>query len=135
MYAEYLRKAGFEVHEAGTTDRALELAPHVTAVITGLLVPGSMDAIEFIRRVHREWNATPVVVLTSDAQVDRMVQARAAGAEEILQAPCVPDALLRAVEEAIEANDARRSIPPARRRLSDRRAVLRGGGRRDSDTL
>lgn len=135
MYAEYLRGQGFDVHEAGTTDSALELVPHVTAVITGLLVPGSIDPVAFISRVRRESSATPIIVLTSDAQVDRIERARAAGADEVLQKPCLPDALLRAVVEAIEANDVRRSIPPARRRLSERRTILRGGGRRDSDTL
>lgn len=134
MYAEYLRGQGFDVQEAGTTDRGLELAPRATAVITGLMVPGSIDPIEFIGRVRRESSATPIVVLTSDSQADRIEKVRAAGADEVLQKPCLPVTLLQAVEEAIEANDVRRSIPPARRRLSERRNTLRGGGRRESDT-
>ena len=134
MYAEYLREQGFDVYEAGTTDSALALVPSVTAVITGLLVPGSIDPVEFIRRVRRESTATPIIVLTSDSQADRIERARGAGADEVLQKPCLPDALLHGVLEAIEANDVRHAIPPARRRLSERRTMLRGGGRRDSDT-
>ena len=42
MYAEHLRGHGFNVHEAGTTDSALDLVPNATAVMTGLLVPGSI---------------------------------------------------------------------------------------------
>ena len=133
MYAEYLRGQGFEVQVAATTDSALELVPHVTAVITGLQVPGSIDPIEFITRVRRNSIATPIIVVTSDGQAERLERARAAGADQVLQKPCLPDALLEEVVEAIEANDVRRAIPPARRRLSQRRAILRGGGRRESD--
>lgn len=134
MYAEHLRGNGFDVHEAGTTDSALDLVSNATAVITGLQVPGSIDPIEFIRRVRRESSATPIIVVTSDMQTDRIDRARAAGADEILQKPCLPDVLLQGVLEAIEANDAQHAIPPARRRLSERRTIFRGGGRRDSDT-
>lgn len=134
MYAEYLRGHGFDVHEVGTTDGALELVPSATAVITGLLVPGSIDPVEFIRRVRSESSATPIIVVTSDMQADRIERARAAGADEILEKPCLPDALLQGVVEAIEANDVQHGIPPARRRLSERRDIFPGGGRRDSDT-
>ena len=133
MYAEYLRREGFDVQEAGTTDSALQLLPQATAVITGLLLPGSVDPVDLITRVRQEWSSTPVIVLTACADKDRLDKAHVAGADAILQKPCLPDTLLRSVLEAIEANDIRRAIPPARRRLSERRAGLRGGGRRESD--
>ena len=133
MYAEYLRSQGFDVQEVATTDAALELVGNATAIVTGLLVAGSLDPIDFISRVRRDAGSTPIIVLTSDARVDRIDSARAAGADRVLQKPCLPDALLREVVEAIEADDARQSIPPARRRLSMRRDSLRDGGRRESD--
>ena len=133
MYAEYLRSEGFDVQEAATTDSALQLLPQATAVITGLLLPGSIDPVDLITRVRQEWSSTPVIVLTACADKDRLDKAQVAGADAILQKPCLPDTLLRSVLEAIEANDVRRAIPPARRRLSERRAGLRGGGRRESD--
>ena len=132
MYAEYLRREGFEVQEAGTTDGALPMVPHKTAVVTGLLVPGSIDAVEFIGRVRREWS-TAVVVVTADSSPEHLEQARAAGAGAVLLKPCLPETLLDSIIDAIDANDARVLTPPARRRLSERRAALRGGGRRDSD--
>ena len=133
MYAEYLRAEGFEVQEAGTTDSALVLVPHATAVITGLLMPGSVDPVELITRMRNEWSSTPVVVLTACGDMARVDRARAAGADAVLLKPCLPETLLSAITDAIEANDVRRAIPPARRRLSERRATLRGGGRRESD--
>ena len=133
MYADYLRREGFDVQEAGTTDEALPLLPHATAVVTGLLMPGSVDPVDLITRVRQEWSSTPVIVLTACADKNRLDKARVAGADAVLLKPCLPDTLLRSVLEAIEANDVRRAIPPARRRLSERRAALRSGGRRESD--
>jgi two-component system, cell cycle response regulator DivK len=133
MYADYLRREGFDVQEAGTTDEALPLLPQATAVVTGLLMPGSVDPVDLITRVRQEWSSTPVIVLTACADKNRLDKARVAGADAVLLKPCLPDALLRSVLEAIEANDVRRAIPPARRRLSERRAALRSGGRRESD--
>lgn len=131
MYAEYLRREGFDVHEAGTTDSAMPLVPDATAIVTGLLVPGSIDAVEFISRVRRQSTTTPIVVVTaSNEHVD---QARVAGADVVLLKPCLPQTLLDSVIETIDAHDVRLATPPARRRLSERRARLRGGGRRDSD--
>ena len=132
MYAEYLRREGFEVHVAGSTDSALPLVPDAMAVVTGLLVPGSIGAVEFIGRVRRE-GTTPVVVLTADQSPEHLEQARAAGADAVLLKPCLPETLLDSIIDVIEANDDRLVTPPARRRLSERRAGLRGGGRRDSD--
>ena len=132
MYAEYLRREGFEVQEAGTTDGALPLVPDKTAVVTGLLVPGSIDTVEFIGRVRREWS-TAVIVVTADSSPEHLEQARAAGAGAVLLKPCLPETLLDSIIDAIDANAAHPLTPPARRRLSERRAGLRGGGRRDSD--
>jgi two-component system, cell cycle response regulator DivK len=132
MYAEYLRREGFEVRVAGSTDSALPLVPDAMAVVTGLLVPGSIGAVEFIGRVRRE-GTTPIVVLTADQSPEHLEQARTAGADAVLLKPCLPETLLDSIIDAIEANDDRLAIPPARRRLSERRAGLRGGGRRDSD--
>ena len=133
MYAEYLRREGFDVHEAGTTDSALALIPEAMAVITGLLVPGSIGAVEFIGRVRRESSATAIVVVTADAASEHGEQARAAGADVVLLKPCLPETLLDSVIETIDARDVHPATPPARRRLSERRNALRGGGRRDSD--
>jgi len=133
MYAEYLRSEGFDVQEAATTDHALQLLPQATAVITGLLLPGSIDPVDLITRVRQEWSSTPVIVLTACADKDRIDKAQVAGADAVLLKPCLPDALLQSVLEAIEANDIRLAVPPARRRLSERRSGLRGGGRRESD--
>lgn len=57
MYAEYLRAHQVTVVEVSTTDAALWQLPYVDAVITGLMVPGTLDAFELIRQVRLEWGA------------------------------------------------------------------------------
>ena len=133
MYAEYLRREGFDVHEAATIDTAEPLVHGATAIITALPVPGSVDAVQFIGRLRRGSSTTPIVVVTADASGEHAEQVRGAGADVVLPTPCPPETLLDSVIETIDARDSRLTIPPARRRLSERRAGLRGGGRRDSD--
>src|SRR4029434_317472 len=50
MDAEYLRAHGFRVHEAETTDAALGLIDTCQLLITGLLVPRSIDGVAFVDR-------------------------------------------------------------------------------------
>lgn len=133
MYAEYLRREGFDVREAGTTDSALPLVPDATAIVTGLMVPGSIGAVEFIGLVRRQSSTAPIVVVTASASSEQIEQARAAGADVVLLKPCLPETLLDSVIETIDAHEVRSATPPARRRLSERRTWVRGGGRRDSD--
>ena len=101
MYAEYFREEGFAVQEVGTTEGALPLARDARAVITGLMVPGSIDPIEFIEDVRRERPTTPIIVVTSCLVPHRIDEAYAAGANLVLTKPCLPDALLLAVREVI----------------------------------
>ena len=131
MYAEYLRREGFDVHEAATIDTAEPLVHGATAIITALR-PGSIDAVELIGRLRRGSSSTPIVVV-ADASGEHAEQVRAAGANVILPIPCPPETLLDSVIETIDAHNIHLAIPPARRRLSERRSGLRGGGRRDSD--
>jgi DNA-binding response OmpR family regulator len=65
MYAEYLCAHGFRVHEAATTDSALALVDNCDLVITGLLVPGSIDGVELITRVRAKHSALPIIVVTA----------------------------------------------------------------------
>ena len=54
MYAEYLRGEGFAVEEVGQVDEALPLTGSADAVITGLMVPGSIDPVDFIQKLRSE---------------------------------------------------------------------------------
>lgn len=107
MYAEYLRVHGYLVTEVSSTDAALPLVSEADAVITGLMVRGQPDPIEFIRTVRAQWSAKPIVVVTASAFTDRRESAHRAGADVVLLKPCLPDVLLRELRDAIEAKNVR----------------------------
>src|SRR6266545_4649446 len=65
MYAEYLRAHGFRVKEAATTDDTLSAMAECQVLVTGLLVPGSFDGVELIRRTRARDAALPIIVVTA----------------------------------------------------------------------
>ena len=103
MYAEYLRDEGFDVREVGTTDDALLLTSGVDLVITGLMVSGTLDPLDFIRRTRSEQSNIPIVVVTASAYPDTLTKAYDAGAQAVLVKPCLPDALLHEVKSIIDS--------------------------------
>jgi len=97
MYADYLRAHGFHVHEAGTTDAALAAVESCEMVITGLLIPGSVDGLTLIARIRANHSSMPILVVTA-CSVDTMHHAaRLAGCDELLLKPCFPEDLLDTV--------------------------------------
>ena len=134
MYVEYLRAKGFDVREVGTTDDALPLIDGMDALITGLLVAGTIDSLTFISRVRATSSSLPIVVVTACVYNDRIAKAEEAGADVVLLKPCLPDALLREVQQVIDAAKVRLVSPQPRRTVEDRRSELRGG-RRDGDSI
>jgi len=92
MYCEYLRHHGYAVTVAGSTDEALPLVPTVDALITGLMVPGSIEAVDLIQQVRGELSDLPIVVVT--AVSEQRERAARAGADVVLAKPCFPDQLM-----------------------------------------
>jgi two-component system cell cycle response regulator DivK len=99
MYVEFLRHHGLEVLCPPTCAEALTLADKADVIVTGILVPGSMDGIEFIRRLHGQpaTRDIPIVVLTACAWQTERERAEQAGCDLFLSKPCLPDQLLREV--------------------------------------
>jgi DNA-binding response OmpR family regulator len=134
MYEEYLRAHQIAVVEVSTTDAALGQLPYVDAVITGLMVRGTLDVFELIRRVRIEWGSKPILVVTACAYSDKMQNAHRAGADVVLLKPCLPDMLLQELKRTLDATKLRLVSVRDRRSGRDRRAVWRGG-RRVTDWL
>ena len=53
MYAEFLRYQGLLPVPVSTARDGLRVAPEADVIVTGLLLPGDMDGIEFIARLKR----------------------------------------------------------------------------------
>jgi DNA-binding response OmpR family regulator len=96
MYAEYLRHQGFLPIAVSTAAYALTIAHRADVIVTGLLLAGEMDGIEFIRRlrVDGRTKTMPVVVLTACVWRSDRNRALAAGCDLFLPKPCTPELLV-----------------------------------------
>jgi CheY-like chemotaxis protein len=103
MYAEFLRHAGMAPIAVSHAAPALGLAPDSDVIVTELLLPGSMDGIEFIARLRsdRSTNGIPIIVLTSSAWDTERERAQRAGCDMFLPKPCLPDRLLREIRRLL----------------------------------
>ncbi len=97
---ESLRRAleleGYEVELAEDGDDALAQlasASHPDALILDVLMP-TMDGLEVCRRLRREGNAVPVLMLTARAEVESRVAGLDAGADDYLPKPFALEELL-----------------------------------------
>ena len=105
VYAFYLRREGFTVHDLPDGDsvlsRALETQPDVVVLDLGLPgVDGYVLAAAL--RAHPLTAPIPIVVLSAHAYPEDEQRAREAGAAAFLRKPCLPAELadtLRAVSE------------------------------------
>jgi DNA-binding response OmpR family regulator len=82
---------------------ALIAAPKADVIVTGILLAGSMDGVELIRRLRRDEHADrrPIIVLTACAWDAERERASHAGCDLFLAKPCVPSELLRHVHASL----------------------------------
>ncbi len=102
MYSECLLLCGMDVVATGTVDDAIAHAPDADVIVTGILVSGSFDGIELIRRL-RENDRTKdktLIVLTAVTLAEERERAAQAGCDLFLTKPCLPDALITEVRRA-----------------------------------
>ena len=97
-----LTAAGFEVWPAASAERALELIgerglPHLAVV--DILLPG-LDGLELCRRIQ-EWSDLPVVLLTSVAEEETVVEAIQRFAEDYIVKPFKPREMVARVERVL----------------------------------
>ncbi len=102
-----LRARGYEVDNAASGERALELAArnHPDAVILDLGLPG-IDGIEVVRGL-RGWSRVPILVLSARGGEAAKVAALDAGADDYVTKPFGMDELLARLRAAL-----RRTTPP-----------------------
>ena len=104
MYEEYLTYRGFHVIVARNGDEAIAQArlhrPDV--ILLDLRMPGmtGTEAMRILRADHSFVN-TPVIALTAHALDRERRLALDAGFDEFIAKPCLPDALVTAVERIL----------------------------------
>lgn len=104
MVAFTLRLAGHDVDEAGDGKHALEIASQkqFDLVLTDLNMP-VMDGLNLTRELRTipEYRSTPIVVLTTEAGLDKKQAGREAGATGWLVKPFSSEQLLSLVEKVL----------------------------------
>src|SRR5258705_6148390 len=104
MYKEYLTYRGFHVLAARNGEETLAQArlhrPDV--ILLDLLMPG-MTGTEAMRilRADSSFIGTPIIALTAHAMDGERRLALDAGFDELIAKPCLPDALVTAVERIL----------------------------------
>ena len=93
-----LREIGYEVAEAGNGREALqklEASGPVGLVLADWNMP-EMDGLELLRQIRGApaYHAIPVIMVTTEAEVDQMMLALEAGANEYVMKPFTKEILL-----------------------------------------
>ncbi|PPD43360.1 MAG: DNA-binding response regulator [Methylocystis sp.] len=110
-----LSTEGFDVHTYPSAPAFLKAIAthHQGCVVTDVRMP-EMNGIALIAKMREERIAMPVIVLTAHADVPLAVEAMKLGAVDLLEKPFEDDALLMAVDAALE----RRNVEESRSRES-----------------
>ena len=104
MVSFTLRGAGFDVVEANDGQQALVvLDSHKVDLILADLNMPNMDGITLVRelRLLPQYKGVPLLVLTTDASVERKNEGRAAGATGWIVKPFNPERLLETVSKVL----------------------------------
>ncbi|MFB3852566.1 MAG: response regulator [Vicinamibacterales bacterium] len=107
LYASYMTMVGMTVLSAmdgiaalGVLQASTSRTPDV--VVTDLAMP-RMDGVDLTRRLRGEpsFRDVPIVAVSGQALPGQVMQAREAGCDTVLLKPCLPDALVGAIEELL----------------------------------
>jgi signal transduction histidine kinase/CheY-like chemotaxis protein len=109
-----LRPAGFRVQAVGDGIAALAFAHNLMPqlVITDHNMP-SLSGLELAERLQRDLPQIPVILMTSEASKDLMLEALRAGAVDFLTKPFEAEQLLAAVGRALKLKRPARSSSPS----------------------
>lgn len=99
-----LSGAGYQVIEAadGTQGLAVARANPVDMVLTDLNMPG-LDGVSLIRELRKlaTYTGVPIILLTTESDVARKLEAKAAGATGWITKPFQPEQLLSVAKKVM----------------------------------
>lgn len=102
MLKTWLGKKGYEVETASTNARARKLLTtrDFSLILSDLRLP-DQDGIHLLSWLRDLQKATPVIIMTSYAEIQGAVLAMKEGAADYVSKPVHPDELLKKIKEAI----------------------------------
>lgn len=99
---EVLADEGYEVMAAGNGEEGLALLStyHPDVVLTDLHMP-KLDGWGVIAQLQQRYPAMPVIIFTSDIEIDAMREAQRLGVQDFINKPLDLDDLLRRVKRVL----------------------------------
>lgn len=93
-----MRNLGFEVFEAADGKEAMEQMEAITDIVLALVdwnMP-VMNGFDFVQAVRSttEYDSTKLMMVTTETEMDSVIQALEAGADEYVMKPFTQDAIL-----------------------------------------
>lgn len=106
---DLLESAGFDVRQFGSAERFLaDWAPEMAGcLLLDVRLPG-LSGLELQTKLAEASRSIPIVIMTAHGDIPMVRKALKAGAIDFLTKPFQDDELLRAVEQALAADRARR---------------------------
>lgn len=96
------RSAGHEVTAFSSAPEALEgIGPEPGCVVTDVRMPG-MSGVDLLRELKSRTPSLPVIIITGHGDVPLAVEAMKSGAADFLEKPFSDDAMLAAVQRALD---------------------------------
>ena len=102
MLETFLGKKGFEVKSAFTAGEAYKILEEgaTDLVITDVRLPDD-DGLSILNFIQEKYSATPAILMTGYAEVNKAVEAMKAGAFDYISKPVRPDELLKIIDKAL----------------------------------
>jgi two-component system nitrogen regulation response regulator NtrX len=116
MVSAQLRADGYDVREAATgADGFASATAHLPDVaVVDLMMPGGMDGLALLERLHEALPDLPVVMMSGRASLADAVRATRLGAFTFLEKPLSPESVLLAITSALELRQVRRAAQTLR---------------------
>ena len=126
LYTDFLEINHWRVIGAmgGPEALAKAIAERPDVVVTETLLPG-FDGLALSELLRTDYTTAhiPLIIVTADATAANLAKAAASGAAAVLTKPCLPMALLQAMEEVISQSHSLRLRATAARELAQVRLV------------
>jgi DNA-binding response OmpR family regulator len=96
-----LKRAGYDVIEADTGEKALQLfdtQPDIRLALLDIMVPGELDGLEVCRRLRAQSPGVGIIMLTAKTQELDKVTGLISGADDYITKPFSPTELIARVD-------------------------------------
>ncbi len=115
-------RAGWRVARASDFDDALQIiegayAQSIDAVLLDQWAPDESGA-QIVRELRKRFNQLPIVILTAQNSIERVVEAMRAGATDFLIKPIAPDSLLAALDTVTRDSSRKGELRPLSEKIA-----------------